>query len=139
VQAGEQSVVVTDPVKRRVGEGRVHRLRKLERDEVLAQDRGAVAERLAGMLDHRRGDVDRVHPAARHPVGELRRHPPGAAAGVEHDLVAGQLEPVELLACPAELNVGDAVIRRGVPVACWARRAAHSAVVTGPGRSRSRS
>ena len=135
VQAREQAVVIVDPVKRRVGERCVDRLGKLELDEVLAQDRRSVAERLLRVLGHRRRHVDPVHAAVRHPVGQQCGHPARAAAGVEHDIVVLQLEAVELLERPSQLDVRDAVIRRRVPVA----RGAHSAVVTGPERSRSRS
>ena len=48
-------------------------------------------------------------------------------------VVALERQPVEHRARPLHLGIRDALVRRGVPVA------AHSAVVTGPGRSRSRS
>ena len=40
----------------------------------------------------------------------------GAAAGVEHRLVAAQLEPLEHRETPVELGRGDAVVGGGVPV-----------------------
>ena len=89
--------------KRRVREDRVDRLRQLQLDQVLTRERRSIAERLPGMLDHRRGDVDPVHAPLRNEVRDQRRDPTGAAAGVEHDLVAGEVEALELLARPREL------------------------------------
>ena len=49
----------------------------------------SVAERRGGaVVDHRRRGVDPDHPAAGQPLDQHRRHPSGAAAGVEHGLVA---------------------------------------------------
>ncbi len=86
-----------DPVKRRVGERRVDGLGQLELDEVLAQDRRAVAERLPRVACHRRRDIDAIHAAVGDAVGEQRGDPARAAARVEHDLGNAQLKPVELL------------------------------------------
>ena len=90
VQAREQPVVVVDPVKRRVGEDRVDRLRQLELDEVLAEDRGAVAERLAGRARPSTGPRRPRTPGRAAPGQPAVRSPGRAAAGVEHDLVAGE-------------------------------------------------
>ena len=68
-------------------------------------------------------------------VEQHARHPAGAAAGVEHSLVAAQRQPVEHGLCHLHLGSGDAVVAGGVPVA----RAHASEVVTGPLRSRSAS
>ena len=83
--------------------------------------------------DRRR--VDRDHVPVRQALEQHPRDAAGAAAGVEHRLVAAQLEPVEDLARHRLLRSRDAVVRLGVPIA---HRQA-SAVVTGPERSRSRS
>ena len=136
VHRSEQRVVVVDPVERRVREDDVRRFRDSHLDEVLAEHGGAVAESLTRMLGHRGGHVDRVDPATWYPVCEQRRDAAGAAAGIDHHLVAIEHEALELLERPVQLDVGDAVVAGGVPVP---RRGAHSAVVTGPGRSRSRS
>ena len=43
-------------------------------------------------------------------------HASGAAARVQDGLVAGELQAVDHRGPPAELRVGDPVVRRGVPV-----------------------
>ena len=67
-------------------------------------------------LDHRRRAVDGHHLAARQPLDQRRRHPPGAAAGVEHPLVAAQLEPVEHVPPHRLQRRRHPLIRRRVPV-----------------------
>ena len=53
----------------------------------------SVAEPLARLLDHRRRAVDGDHPAVRQALEQRLGHAAGAAARVEHRLVAAQLEP----------------------------------------------
>ena len=111
----------------------------LELGEVGHQVVGAVAEGLTGLLDHRLGGVDAEHPALREALEQLRRDASGAAAGVHHELVAGELEAVEHLEAPLVLRVGDAVVGLGVPLAgpgVHGAGRAHSEVVTGPGSAR---
>ena len=117
MQCSKQSVVVLDPVKGRVREDHVDRLRDCELDEVLAEDRRAIPERLLRVLGHRWRDVDPVYATVRHPIGEERGHAARATTRVEHDLIPAQRQPLELLARPRELNVRDAVVGRRVPVA----------------------
>ena len=74
------------------------------------------AEPRARLLDHRRRAVDGDHLAAREPLEQRRRHPAGAAAGVEHALVAAQLEPVEHVATHRLERRRHALVGRGVPV-----------------------
>ena len=56
-------------------------------------------------------------PVRGQPLEQQRGDAAAAAAGVEHRLVALQLEPLEDLPRPLLLGIGDAVIGRGVPVA----------------------
>src|SRR5213082_2178570 len=59
VQAPEQAVVIGDPVEDRVGEHRVDRLFELQIHEIAEDDRGALAERPPGSLDHGGRGIDR--------------------------------------------------------------------------------
>ena len=76
-----------------------------------------VAEPLARRLDHRRRAVDGHHLAARQPLDQRRGHPAGAAAGVEHPLVAAQVEPVEHLPPHRLQRRRHPLVGRRVPVA----------------------
>ena len=90
----------------------------------------------ARVLDHRRRDVDAVHAPARHPVGEHRRDPP---------------EPQPASSTTSSPRSGSRSSCSSAQPSWTSRRrgrrsprpsratGAHSAVVTGPGRSRSRS
>jgi hypothetical protein len=135
VEAREEGVVVGDPVEDCIRERRVDRLIELELDQVGADHLGPLAERRPGALDHRRRGVDRHYAASWKPLEQHAGDPSAAAAGVEHGLVASQVEAIEHRAGHLDLRVGEAVVGRRVPVP----DAAHSAVVTGPRRSRSRS
>ena len=76
-------------------------------------------------------------PPARQPLEQHAGDAARAAAGVEHGLVAAQLEAVEHGGGPLDVRTRDPVVGLRVPVA---HLPAHvSAVVTGPPRSRSRS
>ena len=90
---------------------------ELELGEVGDAHVGARPEPLARLGDHRRRAVDGDHLAARQALEQRRRHAPGAAAGVEHALVAAQLEPVEHLAAHRLQRRRDALVGGGVPVA----------------------
>lgn len=143
-QRGEERVVVLDPVEGRVGEDDVDRLRKPQLDQVLAKDRRALAEALARVRGHRGCNVDAVDASLGDAAHELGRNATRTAARVEHDLVAPECVSVELLERPLELRIGDAVVGGGVPIpgrpqVLIAVGGRHSAVVTGPRRSRSRS
>jgi hypothetical protein len=96
------------------------------------------------MGHHRGGDVDAVYASVGNAAHKLGRDPARTAAGIQHDLVAPKLLPLELLHRPLKLGIGYPIVGCGVPVA---RRhvfrasvaRSHKAVVTGPERSRSRS
>ena len=105
------------------------------REVGLAHVGGGPRELCPRLLDHLRVGVDGDHAPAREAVEQQPRHAAGAAAGVEDRLVAAQLEAVEHRLGHRDLRAGDAVIGVRVPAA----PGAHSAVVTGPERSRSRS
>ncbi len=126
-------------MKRCVGERGVDGLGELEVDQVLAEDGRTITKRRARVLDHRRRRVYRVHAPAWYSVREQGGDAARPAPRVEYGLIAAQLQPLELLEGPAELRVADPVIRGRVPVARPPRPCAHSAVVTGPERSRVRS
>ena len=61
VQAGEEALVVGDPVERRGREDRVDGLVELELDQVGGEGVDGVAEALAGLGDHRLAAVDGDH------------------------------------------------------------------------------
>ena len=86
VQAGEERVVVGDPVERRGREDRVDRLGELELGEVGHGERrcGRRRARSRASLDHRRRAVDGDHAPARQALEQRRGDAAGAAAGVEH-------------------------------------------------------
>ena len=114
----EQRVVVVDPVKRRVREDddRPARAARARRgpDTSTSRGRRAPPARARPSTARRRR---RTRGRAGTQLGEPRGHPARAAAGVEHHLVAAQLEPLELLERPPELRIGDAVVGGRVPVA----------------------
>jgi hypothetical protein len=133
MQPLEEARVVGDPVENRVGERGVHLAVQLEVHKVGLEDRGPLrVEGLAGRLDHRRRRVDGHDAALRQPVEQQPGDAPAAAARVQHRLVALERQAVENDPRPLDLGVGDALVGGGVPVP-----RAHSAVVTGPERSRS--
>ena len=117
VQPLEQPVVVGDPVERRGREDRVDRLVQLELEQVGGEHLDARAEPLARLRHHRRRPVDRDDLAARQALDQRGGHAAGAAAGVEHALVAAQLEPVEHLAPHRLHRRRDPLVGLGVPVA----------------------
>lgn len=117
LKGSEQRVVVGDPVQRGVGEDHVHRLGQRQLRQVLADGHSAIADRLLGVGDHRWRRVDGVHRAVRNAPRQLQGDLAAAAAGIEHHLVAVELQAVELLGRPALLGSRDPVIGGGVPVA----------------------
>ena len=125
-------------VKDGAGEDGVDRLGQAQLEQVLAlHGNHALVPRLAGVLGqpkhrprsghHRRRGIDRHQPALRELIEQQPRHPPRAAAGVEHALVPAQAHAGDDLPRPGLLRVGHAVIRGRVPV----QPRTHSAVVTG--------
>ena len=116
-QVLEEAVVVGDPVEGRGREDRVDGRLEHELGEVGDADVDARPEPLARLGDHRGRAVDRDHLAARQPLQQRRRHAARAAAGVEHALVAAQLEAVEHLAAHRLQRRRDALVGLGVPVA----------------------
>jgi len=116
VQPREQAVVVGDPVERRGREDRVDGAVELELGEIGGEDLRAAAEPFTGLLDHRLRAVDGDDLAARQALDERRGHAAGPAAGVEHALVAAQVEPVQHVAPHRLLGRGDALIGGCVPL-----------------------
>ena len=99
--APEQTLVVQDPVERRVGEHRVHRSVELQLEQVetissTARLRGA--RRASSIIEAERVDAD--HPPPRQALQEQRCHPPAAAARIEHLSSPAQLEPLDDRAGP---------------------------------------
>src|SRR4051812_28398222 len=131
VQELEEPRVVRDPMEDGVREGGIDGLWHGQLEQVLLQDGRAVAEGLPRVLDHRRSGIDGDHVVAF--LEQQLGHPPAAAAGVEYE--ASGLHAPQHLRRPLLVHIRYAVVGTGVPVAGLA----HSAVVTGPGRSRSRS
>jgi hypothetical protein len=116
VQAGEQPLVVADPVKGGGREDRVHRPLELEREQVADAQVGPGAQARAGGLDHRGGLVEADRVPARQALDQRLGDAPGAAAGVQHELVAAQLEPVEHVQAERLHGRGDAVVAGAVPL-----------------------
>ena len=111
--------MVADPVEGRGREDRVDRLFEPQLEQVLRERLDIVAEAFLCLLDHRAAAVDRDHRAVREPLEQLRGHAAGAAAGVEHALVAAQVQAVDDVARHRELGVRLPVVRGGVPFARW--------------------
>ena len=134
--AREQGVVVGHPVEDGVGEDGVDRLVEHELGQVGLEHGGARrVERLARLRDHRRRRVHRHHVPVRQALEQHLGHPAGAAAGVQHGLVALQRQPRPAPAPPT----APAGRRRARRCARPSRALMPSAVVTGPERSRSAS
>ena len=112
----EEPVVVEDPVERRRREDRVDALAELEVEQVGLPHVGTVAEEGSSLLDHSGVRVDCDHPAPRQALHEVGGDAPRAAAGVEHRLVAGELEAVEHGEAHRLHRAGDAVVALGIPV-----------------------
>ena len=66
------------------------RLREIGHDRL---DTRIVGEPLPHPIDHRGRPVERDHVTVREPIQEQGSDAPGAAAGVEHPLVATKIEP----------------------------------------------
>ena len=133
----EQRVVIVDPVEDGAREDRVDLLAVVQaqpREIGEAHVGRRAGELLAGAGDHLPRAVDRDRAAARQALEDEPGDPARAAAGVEHGLVAAQLEAVEDRLRPGHVGVRHPVVGVGVPRPTLA---AHSAVVTGPCRSRS--
>ncbi len=112
VQAGEQPLMVGDPVERRRREDRVHRLVELELDQVRGERRDAA---LAGLGHHRLAAVDGDHRPIGNALDDECRDPAGAAAGVEDPLVALEIEAVDDIARHRGQGVRHPVVRGGFP------------------------
>ena len=110
---------------------------RARRDRACARRRASPASSIARAGDHVGDGVDGDHAPARQALEQQPRHAARAAAGVEHRLVAAQLEAVEDGLRHLDLRGR----RRGGRSrrSSRAARRAHSAVVTGPPRSRSAS
>ena len=119
VQAREQPLVVGDPVEGGGREDRVDGLVEVELEQVADAQVRVRPEPLAGGVDHRGRLVDRDHAPARQALDQRLRDPPGAAAGVEHGLIAAQLQPLEHLEPERLHRSGDAVVAGSVPLAYW--------------------
>ena len=101
----------------RRGEDRVDGLVQLELEQVLHADVGLLAESAPCRLHHRGRLVDGDHAAAGQPLTQRLGDPSGPAARVEHDLLAGQLEPLEHLQPERLHGPGYAVVAGPVPLA----------------------
>lgn len=117
VEVLEQPVVVGDPVEGGGGEDRVDGRVEHELREVGDAELDLRRQLRAGLLDHGGRAVDADHAAVRQPLEQRRRHPPGAAARVEHPLVPGEDQAVEYVAPQALERGGHALVGVGVPVA----------------------
>jgi hypothetical protein len=114
VQAREQAIVIGDPVKRRRRQDRVDRLLQLDLQQVSHAHVDA-RQTLACGVDHRLRGVYGDRTPTRQALDQQLRDPPRAAAGVEHGLVAAQLQPLQHLASERLHRPGDAVIAAAVP------------------------
>jgi hypothetical protein len=104
-------------VEGRRGEHRIDGLLERQRQEVGLPHVDGGRQQRARLLDHGRRGVDRDHVPAREAGIQLLRDLARAAAGVEHRLVAFQLEPVEHLDAHSGDRVREAFVGGGVPVA----------------------
>ena len=117
IQAREQQLVVGDPVERGGRDDRVDRPVKGQLEQVGREHLGAVAEPRPRLLDHRRTAVDGDDRAVGHTLDQQLGDAAGAAAGVEHALVAAQVEPIDHVARHRHLRVRHPVVGGGVPLA----------------------
>ncbi len=122
--AREQPLVVGDPVEGGGREDRVDGLGQLELQEIALAKINLRAlkwpgQPLAGGVDHRGGLVDRDHAPAWQSLGQRLGDPPRPAAGVEHGLIAAQLESCEHTEPERLHRLGDAVVAGAVPLAYW--------------------
>ena len=135
VEAMKQGVVVADPVEDGVRERRLHRLVEDQLGQIGLQH-GRPRPELRPGRSTMDGAASTATTCPRGSRSSSRRDAAAATAGVEDPLVAagaGARAPP----APTPPAVGDAIVGRRVPVA--RRGGGHRAVVTGPGRSRSRS
>ena len=96
---------------------------------------GRAAARRAS-LDHRARAVDGDHAPARQPLGQRRGHPAGAAARVEHGLVAAQPQPRQHVAAHRLERRAEPLVGGGVPVARRHTRRTHRVRPAAPPRRR---
>jgi hypothetical protein len=135
VEAGEQLVVVWNPVEDRIRERGVDRRVQHELGETgLEHGRPLGVEGLPCVLHHRGRRVNGDDAPARQPLEQHLRDPSRSTAGVEHGLVAAQGKALQHPLGPLDLRCRDAIVGGRVPLAGHA-----SWVVTGPERSRSAS
>ena len=127
----KEPVVVVNPVKDGIGEDRVHIGVEIEPGQIAADQRGAVAQHLASLGDHRLRRVDPDHPACGDQLQQPRGDPAAAAAGVEQGFIAAELEALHDLLGPARLDLGDPVVGTRVPVGDPASRCHRPALLTG--------
>jgi hypothetical protein len=115
-----QARVVAQPVERRRREDRVDvTTAEVELLEVLVDQLDAVAQAHARRREHLGGPVDADHPAVRQALDQRLGDAARAAAGVEHGLVAAQLQAVEHLAADPLERRRDAVVCRSVAILAW--------------------
>ena len=128
--AGEQPIVIEDPVKRR---GAQHRVEDVDERQPTSRRRGRRAggseacrcrpgaargarvprRRLA---QHRLRPIDGDDQPVPHRREQLGRQAPGAAAEIEDALVRFGREPFEYVPPPSELRIREAVIAFSVPI-----------------------
>ena len=116
VKPREQPLVIGDPVERRRREDRVDGLVVRQLEQVGAPHVG-VRQPLARRIDHRLRGVDGDHVPVGHTLDQRFGDPPGAAAGVEHRLIAAQLESFEYGEAERLHRAGDPVVALAVPCA----------------------
>ena len=116
MQAREQPLVVGDPVERGRGEDRVDGLAQVELEEVGAADVHVRRQQRARLLHHRGRAVDRDHAAGGEPLVQQAGDAAGAAARVEHGLVAAEDEAVEHVGAHRGHRRRQALVGGGVPV-----------------------
>ena len=133
-QVREQRVVVGDPVEGRRRQDRVHRRRHRQRFLQVGHQvlHPVVAEPSTRLLHHRDRTVQRHHRAAREPVAQHLRHLAGSAAGIQHALVAPEVQPSQYRLAPRRHGDRQAVVAGGVPISRHHRKATGSPARPGP-------
>ena len=120
-QAAEQPIVIEHPVERRGAEDGVGAAGDRQRRGVGVDERDPAADAGAHRGARRGQHVGRLIDAdgapVRQPPGEQLGEPAGAAADVEHRLVAAQRQAIEDGLAPGELRARHPVVGRGVPLA----------------------
>jgi cytochrome P450 len=138
-EAGEEPVVIEDPMKRRGREHGVDFPVEVEREEVDALHCDSVVVEVTTRFgDHRRVGVDGDDPTPWEAFEQRRGDAPAATPGVEHDLVSRQDEPIEDLGGEWLHDRRDLVVRAGIPRTFHVRRLRGDAAASVPCRVHAR-